>query len=969
MRSLTMALQDPERVAAVRATGLLDVSPEEALDGLTQLAARVLHTPSALLTLIDDRHQWIKSAAGLPDRSAGRREAGLTFSFCKHMIRSGKPLVVDDARKHRLVRGSPAIRELGMIAYAGAPLVTREGHVLGGFAVVDHLPRQWVREELQMVEQIAGVATREIELLAQLRKTRAEAEALHDVEERLGEAARFRTLVEQSLVGVCLIRDGRLRYANPRLAEILGRPADELAEMELGALVPDEHREELRACLARLAEGDPAGARIPLRLARPGGGLLHLDVYARAVEADGAPAVVGMVVDETEQHEARRALRISEERYRSFFEDDITGDCVISPEGRIEACNPAFARIFGFATPAAAVGAGAELVLAGGETREAVFAEIRARRKLEVQEVELRRPGGGEVPVLRTLAGVFGEDSALVEVRGYLFDITPRRAAEAAIREQEARWQLVARATNDVIRDWNMRTGRLTWSDAARPLLRYADAELGAAVEWWYERIHPDDRERVASGIQAVIDSVGDTWSAEYRFLRGDGSYASVLDRACVVRSDRGVPVRMIGAMMDVTERRRVEEAQRCLAGASAVLTSSLDYEFTLPALARLVVPTLADVCLVDVLDSEGVVRRLAGSHEVRRMERLLAAEPPAGGLAEHVVRTGEPVLVGEFTEDAADGFPLGADHRRWLRRLGVRSLMVAPLSSRDHVLGAVTLAATDPGRRYGPLDLMVAEDLARRIATAIDNAHLYEAAQQAAGAREQVLGVVSHDLRNPLNTIAVGTSLLLESVDERRSENRRWLEVIARAAEQMGRMIGDLLDLSSIDAGRFAVAPSLQDTRATLRDACGLLEPLAEEKGVRLEYAAADGLPPVWMDPHQIERVMSNLVGNAIKFTPAGGTITVTAEAAGDEVRVRVADTGPGISAEHLPHVFDRYWQVRRGDRRGTGLGLAIARGIVEAHGGKIWAESPPGSGAVFTFTLPLREPAHPLAEAVTAA
>jgi signal transduction histidine kinase len=175
------------------------------------------------------------------------------------------------------------------------------------------------------------------------------------------------------------------------------------------------------------------------------------------------------------------------------------------------------------------------------------------------------------------------------------------------------------------------------------------------------------------------------------------------------------------------------------------------------------------------------------------------------------------------------------------------------------------------------------------------------------------------------------------------------------RATERMNRLTHDLLDVKRIEQGRLSVDPRPETISVIVRDAVDLLRPLADAQALAFESEVPADLPKVLADAARMQQVLSNLVGNAIKFTPRGGRITLRAAAEPGEVRVAVSDTGPGIPADQLPHVFGRFWQGGRADSRGIGLGLAIARGIVEAHRGRIWVESQPGTGSTFYFTLPV--------------
>ena len=227
------------------------------------------------------------------------------------------------------------------------------------------------------------------------------------------------------------------------------------------------------------------------------------------------------------------------------------------------------------------------------------------------------------------------------------------------------------------------------------------------------------------------------------------------------------------------------------------------------------------------------------------------------------------------------------------------------------------------------------------------------EKAERAIRTREDVVAIVSHDLRNPLSTITMAASVLeLDIPEQVRADH---VAIIKRAAANMNRLIIDLLDVSAIEAGRFAVEPEPTPVAPVLEETCRMMTGHADRKGQRLGCSVAPGLPEVLADRDRITQVLSNLIGNAVKFTPEGGTISVVAAPSGSEVVVTVENTGPSIPEEDLPRIFDRFWQARRRRGAGAGLGLAIAKGIVEAHGGRIWAASDVGEGAKFQFTIPV--------------
>jgi signal transduction histidine kinase len=226
--------------------------------------------------------------------------------------------------------------------------------------------------------------------------------------------------------------------------------------------------------------------------------------------------------------------------------------------------------------------------------------------------------------------------------------------------------------------------------------------------------------------------------------------------------------------------------------------------------------------------------------------------------------------------------------------------------------------------------------------------------AEQAARTRDEVLAVVAHDLRNPLNLVLTSGMFLQETVEGLDSGAREQLQMIRRAAVHMNRLIQDLLEVAGMEAGAISVEPKKESVDPLVRVACRAMEHAASAKQIELSCEIESELPLVYADRDRIDQVLGNLIGNAVRFTPEGGRIRVGAERDGERVRISVADTGAGIDAAHLPRVFDRFWQAKRSRAGGAGLGLAIARGIVAAHGGEMWVESERGGGSAFYFTLP---------------
>jgi PAS domain S-box-containing protein len=416
-------------------------------------------------------------------------------------------------------------------------------------------------------------------------------------------------------------------------------------------------------------------------------------------------------------------------------------------------------------------------------------------------------------------------------------------------------------------------------------------------------------------------------------------------------------------ALRDVTEQRRVESEQRFLAEVGLVLAATLDYDETLTRLAELTVGSLADFCIVDVVDDDGEIRRLrvVGRDPARQWVcdalRRVEIDRSRPHLALSCLEAKGPTLIPEVTPEILASLAQSDLHLPAVAGLEARSIIAVPLLVRGKALGVLKFVSSTRLRPYGPADLRLAEEVAFRAALAIENARLYRVAERAIAARDAVLGVVAHDLRGPLGNILMQAELLRSSEDEPAPSSRS-ADVIERAARHMNRLIQDLLDITRIEAGSLSIEPVTIDASRLLAELVETQRPLASSRSLDLQLDLEPGLGTLVADRDRLLQVLENLVSNAVKFTLPHGRVTVGAARRGGEVLVWVADTGLGIDSRDLPHLFDRFWQARKADRRGVGLGLPIVKGLVEAHGGRIWVESQLGLGTTFYFTLPQSRP-----------
>jgi len=406
------------------------------------------------------------------------------------------------------------------------------------------------------------------------------------------------------------------------------------------------------------------------------------------------------------------------------------------------------------------------------------------------------------------------------------------------------------------------------------------------------------------------------------------------------------------------------------------VLAASLDYSTTLDTLARLAVSHLVDWCLVDVVETDGLVYRAAVAHVdpwqqslVERLRDVNAIDREAGGIVLDVLLSGQAAVVNDVTESLLVANARGAQHLEILRALDPRSVMVVPLRARGRILGALTLASSDPARRYDAGALSRAEEFVQLAALAVDNARLYREAQEASRLKDEFLGIVSHELRTPLTAIFAWVRLLRSrKLDAEKAA--RALETIERNARAQSQVIDDLLDVSRIIFGKVRIDRRPLELAAVIEAAVESVRPMARSRGVHLHVEPTGAL--VLGDPQRLQQIARNLLDNAVKFTPSGGRVDVSVEVNGGMVNVRIRDSGAGIGAAFLPHVFERFRQADSSTTRphgGLGLGLAIVHHLVELHAGTVRAESAgEGRGSTFTFSLPPLPEAEMVGSAVSA-
>ncbi len=421
----------------------------------------------------------------------------------------------------------------------------------------------------------------------------------------------------------------------------------------------------------------------------------------------------------------------------------------------------------------------------------------------------------------------------------------------------------------------------------------------------------------------------------------------------------------------DIAERKRAEVERRFLSEVGSATTSALDVESVVRAVAQCCVESFADCCLIDLIDQDGGARRVAVAHEgglaAAALVQCLMALAPNASASEgvgKVLRTGATALYSTVTDELVDCVCDAPAMKSAMTRLAPRSMIVSPLVARGRVVGVMSLVSCSEWRRYEQADVEVADEAARRVALAVDNARLYQMAQEANRAKADFLATMSHELRTPLTAILGYADLLIDDVFGALTVvQKEQIDRIKAGGEHLLLLVEELLSFARLETGHENVAIESAELSEVVADTVSLIEPLARRKHLRFDVRLPEHPVPMQTDRRKVRQVLLNLLANSVKFTERGA-VGLRAHLDGAWVVFDITDSGIGIPHEHLAHIFDPFWQVEQNLTRragGTGLGLTVVRHLVHLLGGDVMVDSAPRTGSRFTVRLPLESAAPP--------
>lgn len=845
--------------------------------------------------------------------------------------------------------------------------------------------------------------------------------------------------------GFVIASPSKIFFSNAAVETITGYTKQELNDFKsiLDFIAPEE-RVELSQRLERRLRGEPVPDHYETRILHKNGKVIDVELAVKLRSSGDGSQLVIILRDITQRKEIERSLISSETKFRTVVDNLGEAIVITDIEDRILYLNARLEELSGYSTAECIGHVGHELMLHEGEWSKATKRlESRKLGTRETYELLFKRKNGELRWCSVNAVPFYNLEGDIVGTVGAITDIHDKKQKEIELHRAEERFRFMTLATSDVVYDWVFDTNEIWWNEAFARLLQLNPNER-IDLEAWSKRVHPEDRERVMLGLQNATTGKNQVWSEEYRLRRNDGSYAYIIDRGYLIFDERDTPVRMIGAMMDLTERKHSEnEIQKAAANTSAIIENTSDAILSLDKDLNLVT---FNSSFQEMFSLHNGVDPYPGmkleeyflrhEHNLWRsiFDRVLSGEHfsierrrSIGGMDERIfemsfnpIRENNEVVgfaifdkditerkeadealkrskanLHALIENTSDAiWSIDTDQRlitfnSTFRMMFAASFGIDPVEGMDlmelteradHAFWKVTYARALSGEQFTmehssqlhgvsyffevsfcPIvtdqNLTGVTIFTRNVTERKQMEHQLiaekERAEEMSRLKSSFLANMSHEIRTPMTAILGFASIIREHA--RSTELDSYANTIERSGTRLLATINGILDLAKIEANKIDLRNQLLDVHTEIEKTAEFYRPLALSKGLTLELSSQLNTT-ILADEHYLGQILTNLIGNALKFTQTG-SIRIEQDSDHENVIIRVIDTGIGISADFLPHIFDEFKQESGGYARvyeGTGLGLTITKRLVQLMNGSIEAESQLGVGSRFTLRFP---------------
>jgi PAS domain S-box-containing protein len=652
----------------------------------------------------------------------------------------------------------------------------------------------------------------------------------------------------------------------------------------------------------------------------------------------------------------QRATKKSEEKFHQLFQAAPEGIFLADKYLTITEVNTAGYKMLGYSAPELKGKKITEIIGDGDLSRLEEL--IRTKNKIVAAEWQLKKKDHMELPVY--VSACYLEDEIWI---GFVRDLSERKEHNKRIQESENKLRGLMEAGHDAIVIVDSK-GKIEFVNSRLiNLFGYTKEELIGQV---IEVLLPERYRMGHVGHRLKYMAYPETRPMGHGGLdlfgrRKDGSEFQVDVSLTPYQTEHGTVVSAF--ISDLTDKSRFDAQQKFLSDISRNLTGILDQEEILQKIPRMLVPFLCDFCALLILENKDFKVKSVCHRDKNSIELVddtvgyfFAKAELTPYNPEMPAEKQKPILIAEVTEAFLHSISQNEEHYNKLLALNPKSFLTVPLISRGELIGIFFMGMSQSGRIFSESDINLAELVAMRFAIVIDNARLYQDSQRAIKLRENILSIVSHDLKNPLSTIKSSIQILPKFIteEENKVQSQKFINIINKKLVQAERLIADLLDFAKIESGTLRLSISERDINNIVEGVVEDFSEKAAKKNIDIKSINLTDIMKIDCDEDRITQVLSNLIGNAIKFTPENGKVEIVLKNQKSAILFSVSDTGKGISQANVHKVFEKYWQAKETAHLGTGLGLPISKGIIEAHNGKIWIDSEEGKGTTFYFTLP---------------